>query len=84
MTFESFSNRDSMTYPTIEEVEQADHEQICRWHRFLPRPGDNAVDDVNFREILDTQYGIMDLIEQKFKDGGGFTEELSIKIGWKR
>ena len=61
---------DGLEYPTIEEIEAADHDLICRWYRFLPSP--------------DTQEQVesMKLINQRFKDGGGFTEFLSKKIGW--
>ena len=32
---------DRPDFPTMEEVEKADHEQLARWYRFLP-PGDTA------------------------------------------
>jgi len=55
--------------PTLEEVEVADHEQICRWYRFLPSP-------------LEHQVYIMDRIVERYKEFGGFTTEISKKIGW--
>jgi len=61
-----------MSYPTLEEVEEADHEQICRWCRFLPSPG------------MDNQEEIMNLICKRWKESGGFTPELSKKIGWEK
>lgn len=56
--------------PTIEEVEKADREQICRWWRFLPPPQ------------TDGEVKIMNRIVERFKDLGGFTPEISKRIGW--
>lgn len=56
-------------YPTIEEVKNADHLQICKWYRFLP-----SADNDNW----DAQ----DLIYNRFHEGGGMTPEISKKIGW--
>lgn len=39
-------------YPTIDEVNAADHVQICRWVRFLPSPGLWAVGLDTFEEEL--------------------------------
>jgi len=55
---------------TVEEVEQADHEQICRWYRFLPSPQ------------TDDETKAMTRIVERFNELGGFTPELSKKIGW--
>lgn len=33
----------TMIFPTMQQVEKADHEQICRWCRFLPSPGQSAI-----------------------------------------
>ena len=73
-----------MNYPTIIEVEEADQKQLCRWHRFLPSPGTRALDSTleNFEEICSREAKIMDRIEERFKEGGGFTPELSKEIGW--
>lgn len=73
-----------MKYPTIEEVENASHEQICRWWRFLPSPRHLAVNKSNdvFNEILLDEFKIQSLIGEKLKNYGGFTPELSKKIGW--
>lgn len=60
-----------MSYPTIEEIDAADHEQICRWWRFLP--GVRTGTDVRS----------MNRIAVRLGDLGGFTPELSKKIGWK-
>ena len=73
-----------MTYPTMKEVEIASHEQICRWYRFLPSPGQWAIEkgrDV-FNKALSTEKLIMDKICERLKKFGGFTPEISKKIGW--
>ena len=57
-------------FPTMEEVEKADREQIARWYRFLPS-----------RE-LPYQQNIMDRIVDRFKNMGGMTPGLSEKIGF--
>ena len=56
-------------FPTIEEVERADKEQLAHWYRFLPS-GETATD----RKI-------MKLIAERFEKLGGMTIELSKKIG---
>jgi len=45
-------------YPTLEQIKNADHKQICRWYRFLPSPK-NA-----------TEINAMNAICEKFKSGG--------------
>ncbi len=57
-------------YPTLEHVNSASHEQICRWNRFLPGPYDNE------------QVVIMRRIVERLEDLGGFTPEISKLIGW--
>ena len=59
-----------MLYPTIKEVEEADHIQICRWYRFLASPSDLE------------QVEVMNLIVSKWREGGGFTSEISKMTGW--
>ena len=56
-------------FPTIEEVEKADQEQLARWYRFLPS-GETAADQK-----------IMKRIAERFENMGGMTPELSKKIG---
>ena len=58
----------SPTGLTLAEVESADHEQLCRWWRFLPsmRVGDP----------------VSDRLVQRLKDLGGMTPEISKRIGW--
>lgn len=56
-------------FPTIEEVERADKEQLARWYRFLPS-GETAADQKLIRRIA-----------ERFEKLGGMTGELSKKIG---
>ena len=56
-------------FPTFEEVEKADKEQLARWYRFLPS-GENAADQK-----------VMKRIAERFDKLGGMTPELSKKIG---
>jgi hypothetical protein len=73
-----------MKYPTLEAVEKADREQLCRWHRFLPSPGWSALDKAmeDFQKQVTSEAKIMDRIEERFKQMGGFNTELSKLIGW--
>jgi hypothetical protein len=70
-----------MVYPTLEQVETADREQLGRWYRHLPSPGTHAL-RVNFEEVLTKEAKIMDRICERFKALGMFSPELSKKIGW--
>lgn len=56
-------------FPTLEEVEKADKEQLARWYRFLPS-GETATDQK-----------LMKRIAERFDKLGGMTPELSKKIG---
>ena len=56
-------------FPTLEEVEKADREQLARWYRFLPS-GETA-----------SEQKIMKRIAERFEKLGGMTAELSKKIG---
>lgn len=58
------------TYPTEKEVLNANHEQICRWYRFL-RIARNT-DEIR----------IINLIFKKWNQLGGTTSKISKKIGW--
>lgn len=71
-----------MNYPTLQEVEIADRIQICKWWRFLPSPGSRAIGKDNFSEILHQEAEVMDRIGERLKDLGGFSPEISKKIGW--
>lgn len=56
-------------FPTMQEVEKANVEQLARWYRFLPS-GDST-----------EEAKIMDRIAERFKEKGGMTSALSKKIG---
>jgi hypothetical protein len=56
--------------PTLLQVENASHEQLARWYRFLPAG--------NSKE----QLRVMERIAERFKELGGMTKELSNKIGY--
>ena len=58
-----------MKFPTLDEVEQADLEQLARWWRFLP-------------PITEKQRTVMDVLVRRFRDLGGWTPELSKRVGW--
>ena len=79
-------------YPSIEEVEQADREQLARWYRFLESPGSSAIkvknysrkstreEDERFNKIYVEEAQIMNRIIHRFEEAGGFTPEISKKI----
>jgi hypothetical protein len=60
----------NMEFPTMEQVDSADHEQLARWYRML-RGGQTESERLILHEIFT-------LFTQK----GGWTEELSRKIGY--
>jgi hypothetical protein len=72
-----------MQYPTLEQVELASTFQLCEWTRFLHSPGGKALDSPNFHQILESEGKVMDRICARLKDLGGFTPEISKKLGWK-
>jgi hypothetical protein len=57
-------------FPTLEQVEKANHEQLARWYRFLPSG-----------ETKEHQR-VLDRLAQRFKAMGGMTEQISKKIGF--
>jgi hypothetical protein len=61
---------DRPDFPTVEQVEKANHEQPARWYRFLPS-GDTK-----------EHQKIMDRIAERFKRLGGMTPALEKKIGF--
>jgi hypothetical protein len=56
-------------FPTVEEVEKADKEQLARWYRFLPS-GETAANQKMMRRIA-----------ERFEKLGGMHVELHKKIG---
>jgi hypothetical protein len=71
-----------MTYPTLEKVQNASHVEVCTWWRFLPGPGMSAIGKDNFKTVLEAEAKIMDAIQIKLREYGGFTPEISKEIGW--
>jgi hypothetical protein len=73
-----------MEFPTLAEVETADHEQICRWYRFLPPAGANHAEKSpeEFEAAFNIESKIQTRVYERWIEGGGFTPELSKKIGW--
>jgi len=61
-----------MNYPTLEQVEKANHYNLCEWYRFLSSP------------ITDSQVQIMNRICERCKAGGGFTPVISKELGWEQ
>lgn len=60
--------RDQLEFPTMEQVENASHEDLARWYRFLLASGKE-------------QQAILDKIAERFKKLGGMTPEISKRIG---
>lgn len=75
-----------MKYPTIEEVDAADHEKIGYWFRFLESPGMSAIDSPNvvYDTVARKEAVIMNRISERLHEFGGFTPEISKRIGWIR
>lgn len=71
-------------YPSKEDVEKADAEQICRWNRFLPSPGSKAIGTPEFKETLRKESKIIDTIHTRMVKENLMTPEISKKIGWER
>ena len=69
-------------YPTIEQVDQADIVQLCRWSRFLESPGRWAIGSTKFNERLTVETNIMNRILERQKELGGWTPEISRLVGW--
>ena len=75
-----------MNYPTIEQVNAADHYQICSWWRFLGSPGLKAINEGKNRDecekIRIEENAAMNRIGERLKEFGGFTPEISKSLGW--
>ena len=59
-----------MKYPTAEQIESADREQLAYWYRRLPAAQH------------EWQLQLTNRIHERFTEMGGFTPELSKKVGW--
>lgn len=69
-------------YPTMEQAEKASRFQLGRWSRFLPSPGQGAIDTDHFEESMAGEKIVMDRILERFGEGGGWSPGLSKEIGW--
>ena len=70
-----------MNYPTMKQVEEGDKRQLARWYRHLRSPGQEAIGQPNFAEVLEAQAEVMNRICERFYHLGGMTPELSKEIG---
>lgn len=73
-----------MRYPNSAEVEEASRLQLAKWYRFLPSPGQSAINTESFTLILATEGDILDRIMERFNKLGGWTSELSKEVGHDR
>lgn len=71
-----------MLYPSMAEVESANVVELCSWSRFLPSPGMYSIGRNDFEEILERECAIMKRIIERREEAGGFTPEISKRIGW--
>jgi hypothetical protein len=62
--------KDRPDFPSMAQVESANHEQLGRWYRFLSS-GETA-----------EQQKILNRIAKRFESLGGMTPEMSKKIGF--
>lgn len=72
-----------MNYPTLDQVNAADRYQICEWNRFLPSPGERAINRDDFRSVMESEGAVMDRIVERLRELGGFTPEISKQLGWR-
>ena len=71
-----------MIYPTEGQIKEASREQLCAWWRFLPSPGSSAVGTPEFSSKLESECKTLDHIAHHLNACGGFTPQISKKIGW--
>lgn len=61
-----------MKYPTIQQIIEAEIEQLCSWQRFLPLPKGPI------------QAKKMKFVDAKITRAGGVPFAISKKLGWNR
>jgi len=71
-----------MEYPTQQKIDAASKEQLGRWIRFLPSPGMAHIGSMDFETNMQHEIEILNRIIKLFNDSGGWTPELSKKVGW--
>lgn len=81
----------TLPYPTLDEVNAADHMQICRWYRFCGSPASAIINrpgkwtetrQVQADEATAREVPIMNRIAERLKEFGGFTPKISKALGW--
>jgi hypothetical protein len=60
----------ALQYPTMDQVTDATHIEICKWYLLLKSP------------INDDQANILAVIGDRLAVGGGITPEISNQIRW--
>lgn len=77
-----------MKYPTLKEVEAADHKQLATWHRFLPSPGANVAEEdrgtAKYDRIQEHEIRVLAYLSARLQDLGGWSPELSKEIGFEK
>ncbi len=71
-----------MVYPSMEEVNEASHQQLATWHRFLLSPGESHTPLDDFKLLIAAETEILTRIEERFYSMGGMSPQLSKQIGW--
>lgn len=75
-----------MNYPTLEEVESANMEQLASWSRFLNSPGFASAQNGDpgwiFQVEMHKEAKILERILGRIKEAGGMNPRLSKKVGW--
>ena len=71
------TNVHTSEYPTIEDIDKADHEGLGYWVRYLKSPGVSAYESDNFADVLAMESAAMDLIMERFDSLGGWTPKVS-------
>lgn len=69
-------------YPTMVEVEAADHLQLAFWQRFLPSPGASEIGKRDFEATMAAEGAVLDRICERLREAGGITPQISKTIGW--
>lgn len=64
-------------YPDLDEIDRASRTRLAYWLRYLPSPGEAAIGSLAFGDALATESAKLDLINERFEKGGGWTPWLS-------
>lgn len=69
-------------YPSAEQIEAADKNQLGGWIRRLPSPGLWAVERDDFETVLAAENKAMERILARFRQMGGWSPDVSKAVGW--